>query len=214
MQNNIKREITRAAGFTMIETIIAFAVMTAAIIGPVALVAFSFSRVQSSQNKLIATNLGQEGIELVRAIRENNVICDILSNPPPVFWNDNPAGGPKLGAGSNNYFTVDATQATTLACAAASFPTPTPTATTISACSARLLNLNANGMYTYGPGAPTSFRRCITICVPSSSPPCNGAADADVSNANDQMEVISKVFWTEQGRSRSVQFQERLYNWR
>lgn len=211
----------------MIETIIAFAVMTAAIIGPVALVAFSFSRAQSSQNKLIATNLGQEGIELVRAIRENNVICDILSNPPPIAWNDNPAKGPKLGAGSNNYFTVDAndfltdsTVPKTLNCKPPGpgpdvyVPTPRPTATTESACSAALLNLNTNGLYTYGPGAPTSFRRCITICVPSSSPPCNGAADADVSNATDQMEVISKVFWTDHGIQRSIKFQERLYNWR
>lgn len=201
-------------GFTMIETIIAFGVLTAAIIGPVALVAFSFSRAQSSQNKLIATNLSQEGIELVRAIRENNVVCDILSNPPPVVWNDNPAGGQRLGQGSNNYFTVDVNDMVTLACDAVSFSTPRPTATTDSACSARLLNLDANRRYTYGPGTPTAFRRCTTICVPSSSPPCNGTADGDVSNANDQMEIISKVFWTEQGRERSLQFQERLYNWR
>jgi Tfp pilus assembly protein PilV len=203
---------SQCAGFTMIETIIAFAVMTAAIIGPVALVAFSFGRAQLSQNKLIATNLGQEGLELVRAIRENNVICDILSSPPPVAWNDNPAGGLKLGQGASNLYTVDANNAITQICGSVSFSTPRPL--TDASCSSKALNLSVNNLYTYGPGTPTSFRRCITICVPSSSPPCNGAADPDVSNANDQMEIISKVFWTEQGRERSIQFQERLYNWR
>ena len=202
------------AGFTMIETIIAFAVMTVVIIGPVALVAFSFSRAQSSQNKLIAINLGQEGLELIRAIRENNVICDTLSNPPPVLWNDNPDGGQKLGLDSNNFFTVDADDTVMLNCDTASFFTPRPTATTNSACSAKPLNLDAAGLYTYGPGTPTQFRRCVTVCVPSSSSPCNGLADNDVTMANDQMEVISKVFWTDHGLQRSIQFQERLYNWK
>ncbi len=209
----------RSAGFTMIEVIIAFGVLTAAIVGPVALVAFSFERAQSSQNKLIATNLGQEGIEIVRAIRENNVICDILSSPPPIPWNANPNGGAKLGAGSNNHFLVEAGNQTPVAAACGTFDTPRPTP--IAACDISTppwvnppLNLNASGIYTYGQGAPTLFRRCVTICVPSSSPPCNGAADADVSNAGDQMEIISKVFWTEQRRNRSIQFRERLYNWR
>lgn len=213
MQINMRYAIENK-GFTMIETIIAFGVLTAAIIGPVALVAVSFSRAQSSQNKLIATNLAQEGIELVRAIRENNIICDILSSPPAIAWNNNPEGGPKLGQGNNNYFTVDANDMVALACDTAPFPTPRPTPTTQSACSTRNLNINTAGLYTYDPGTPTSFRRCVTVCVPSSSSPCNGAADPSVGNANNQMEIISKIFWTEQGRERSIQFQERLYNWR
>lgn len=196
----------------MIETVIAFGVLVAAILGPVTLVAFSLAQSRASQNKLIAINLGQEGIELVRAIRDNNVICDTLSSPPPVAWNNNPNGGQGLGRGAANLYTVDANDTVTQTCASASFPTPRPTAD--ANCGTRSLNLNTSNLYAYAAGTPTIFRRCVTICVPSSSAPCNGANDPDVSAASDQMEVISKVFWTDRGLQRSIQFQERLYNWR
>ena len=189
------------------ETVIAFAVLTAAILGPVTLVAFSLGQTQASQNKLIATNLGQEGIELIRAIRENNVICNLA-------WNTNPNGGTGMGEETNNYFTVDANDRTTAV--GCTFSTPQPT--TIAACdatSAPPLNLDANGIYTHHPGPmPTPFRRCVTICVPATSAPCNGAIDPDVSTANDQIEVLSKVFWTDHGLPKSIEFRERLYNWR
>lgn len=209
----------RKKGFTMVETVIAFGVLVAAILGPVTLVAFSLAQAQSSQNKLIATNLAQEGVELVRAIRENNVICDTLSSHPPpvaVAWNANPAGGQDLGQGSNNYFTVDANDMTPVngdagcGISISSFSTPLPRPTTSTACSGRALNLDANGVYTYGPGTPTLFRRCVMICVPASSSPCNEPFDSDAGNATDQMEVISTVFW----KDKHVEFRERLYNWR
>lgn len=193
----------------MIETVIAFGVLVAAILGPVALVAFSIAQSRSSQNKLIAVNLGQEGIELVRAIRDNNVICGFV-------WNKDPDSATNMGEGGNNLFTVDANETATLTCGPASFPTPKPTPDPN--CSTRALNLNANG-YTYGAGTPTPFRRCVTICIPSSSAPCNGTVDSDVdaldsSGKPTQMEIISKVFWLDRGLQRSIQFQERLYNWR
>lgn len=196
----------------MIEAVIAFGVLVAAILGPVTLVAFSLAQSKSSQNKLIAVNLGQEGIELIRTIRENNVICDRISSPPPVPWNNNPNGGSNLGQGASNLYTVDAGDTVTQTCGAASFPTPRPTAD--NDCSTRALNLTANGLYTYGAGAPTPYRRCVTVCVPASSAPCNGVADPDVGAASDQMEVISKVFWVDRGLERSVEFRERLYDWK
>lgn len=203
------------AGFTMIETVIAFAVLTAAILGPVTLVAFSLAQARSAENKLIAVNLGQEGLELIRAIRENNVICDSLSSHPPpvaVAWNANPNGGQALGQGTNNLFTVDANDSATMSCGSVTFSTPRPTATPTSATSP--LNLNANGLYTYGAGTPTLFQRLITVCVPATSAPCNGAIDSDAVAASDQMEVISRVSWTDRGLPRSIEVRERLYNWR
>lgn len=200
-------------GFTMIETVIAFGVLVAAILGPVTLVAFSLAQAQSSQNKLIATNLGQEGLELVRAIRENNVICTAFD--PTVTWNTDPTGDLPLGE-SNKRFTVDANDRVTAPtepyAVRCGFSTPRPIVDTT--CDTRPLNLNANGVYTYGAGTPTPFQRCITICVPPSSGPCNGTDDPVVATTTDQMEVISKVFWTDRGLQRSVEFGERLYNWK
>lgn len=216
----------KSRGFTLIETVIAFAVLLAAILGPVALVAFSIGNAYSSQNKLIAINLGQEGIELVRAIRENNIICDTLSiHPPPVAvaWNANPAGGIDLGQGSNTLFTVDANDMISVnggANCGSTPPFPTPQPTIVAECDAtheQPLYLDLDGIYTHhsgGGSTPTIFWRCVQICVPANSAPCNGANDPDVTVANDQMEVISKVFWTDHGLTKSVQFEERLYNWR
>jgi len=209
---------TPSAGFTMIETIIAFGVLMAAILGPVTLVGFSLAQSQASQNKLIGVNLAEEGIELARMVRDNNVICATLSSPTPVLWNANPAGGTALGVGTNNSFTVDANDLTPTTCGVATFSTPKPTADTN--CSTRILNLNANGIYTYGPGTPTPFRRCVNIYVPASSAP-GESADPDVADldtsvppAPTQMEVITKVFWVDRGIQKSINLRERLYNWR
>ena len=58
----------------MLETIISISVLTAAIIGPTALSSRSIRYVDVARNNLIASNLAQEGLELVRNIHLNNRI--------------------------------------------------------------------------------------------------------------------------------------------
>ena len=222
-----ERRTAAITGFTMIETVVAFAVLTAAILGPLALVTYSLAQAKSARNKLIAVNLAQEGLELVRAIRDNNIICDTISSPPQVFWNHDPngGGGARLGqGGSGPKYRVDATDflPNALNCKAPAGPDvfiPTPNPIEDSSCDNagdpnKFLKLNANGLYTHGAGTPTPFLRCVTICVPATNPPCNGTPDPDVTLADAQMEVISKVSWKDHGLSRNVELRERLYNWR
>ncbi|MCD6284113.1 prepilin-type N-terminal cleavage/methylation domain-containing protein [bacterium] len=59
-------------GFTLLEVIIAIAVISIGLIGILYLVSFSISASSVAKNKLIAANLAQEGIELVRGIRDTN----------------------------------------------------------------------------------------------------------------------------------------------
>ena len=59
-------------GFTLLEVIIAIAVVFIGLIGVLYLVSFSISASSVAKNKLIAANLAQEGIELVRGIRDTN----------------------------------------------------------------------------------------------------------------------------------------------
>ena len=59
-------------GFTILEVIVAIFVITAGIIGVMALVAQTIGSVTVSSQKLIAAYLAQEGIEIVRNIRDTN----------------------------------------------------------------------------------------------------------------------------------------------
>lgn len=67
--DNKKRKIK---GFTLIEVIVAIAVILTAIVGLVGLSSFSVSGLQTAKSKVIAVNLAQEGIEIIRNMRDGN----------------------------------------------------------------------------------------------------------------------------------------------
>ena len=63
-------------GFTLIEALVALVVLTVAI-GPAIALAGSALRISTSiKDNLIATGLAQEGIEVVRSIRDDNWLTD------------------------------------------------------------------------------------------------------------------------------------------
>ncbi len=68
MNNNIKK------GFTLLETIVAVSVLVTAIIGPFNLASQTIQAQSIARNDLIAANFAQEGIELFRNYRSNNVL--------------------------------------------------------------------------------------------------------------------------------------------
>lgn len=61
-------------GFTLIETLVALAVLTMIVIGPLTLATKSISAALVSQNQITAFYLGQEAIEYVLNIRDNNFL--------------------------------------------------------------------------------------------------------------------------------------------
>lgn len=197
-------ETTLYGGFTLLETVIALTVILAAVVGPVSLITrglFSFS---FSKNKVIASHLAQEGLEIIRLVRENNIACDSLNGPAVWQWNRDPDGGPmhRLRVG------VDVQSHTTISCGDAVITTPR---LSISCSSPLLFETNPivdnADTYGYKSGTPTIFSRCIEITSPPDNP------DGDIP-ANDQMDVVSTVTWDEHGNSKSMRLQERLYNWR
>jgi len=68
MMHNNKR------GFTLLETLIAISILVTAIVGPLTLAAQTIRAQQVAKDNLIAANLAQEGIELVRNYRSNNIL--------------------------------------------------------------------------------------------------------------------------------------------
>lgn len=62
----------RQAGFTLIEAMVALVILTTALIPALFLSTQATNVSFSIKNNLTATNLAQEGVEVVRAIRDNN----------------------------------------------------------------------------------------------------------------------------------------------
>lgn len=201
-----------AMGFTLIEIVVTIAILLTALVGPVALVTRGLFNFSFAKDKLIALNLAQEGLELVRAVRENNVICDSLNGTTtPTSWNTNPSGGPMNGTyelAADDILSLNCKPLGGVTAIFISFPRPIPLA---DCDNPNPLTLTADGLYHYGAGTATAFSRCITVkaCNPG---PCV-TTDPDIP-ASDQMEMASTVKWIERGSARSVTLQGRLYNWR
>lgn len=68
----IKRgKIKTGCGFTLVETLIAVAILTLAVAGPLFTASRAIVAAQSARDQLIASYLAQEGIEYIRAMRDN-----------------------------------------------------------------------------------------------------------------------------------------------
>lgn len=63
-------------GFTLIEVLIAISLMVISLLAMVALLVRTISLNEVIANKFLAANLAQEGIEIVRNLRDNNVLSN------------------------------------------------------------------------------------------------------------------------------------------
>lgn len=203
-------------GFTLVETIVAFGLLLAALVGPVSLITQGLAGASASKNKLIASHLAQEGIELARAVRDNNILCEVLGHPA-IQWASDP-NDPTGGLIMQREYELDANQPRRLDCNTMSgtfipnamFPSP--------GCSGQALLLNSAGVYTYVSGTPSAFSRCVRICSPPNAGSCapfpGSAPDGGGIDDSDQMEIIAEVTWNERGTGQNLILRERLYNWR
>lgn len=134
-------------GFTLLETIIAVGVLAIGIVGSLTLVSKSVQTVKMSQNRLVASYLAQEGIELVRNIRDSNWAA---GDP----WDDWSGDG-NSDAGSKNFCEIAYNDADL----------------DLSTCdlfSGPFLKLDtASNFYNYTSGVDTIFKRTIFIGEPS-----------------------------------------------
>jgi prepilin-type N-terminal cleavage/methylation domain-containing protein len=120
-------------GFSLMEVIVAVAIITTTLITIISLVNFSVSSVGVGESTITAVSLAQEGLEIVRNIRDNNWL---LYKRAPDNWRDD------LGEGD---WRVQYDQLGLF-----SFSN-TP------------LKIDSNGFYQYNSGDDTLFYRKITI---------------------------------------------------
>lgn len=187
------------------EMLIAIFILLLALAATIVLIVTSIHAARDSMNKLVATNLSREGIEVVRNIRDSNWI-----NPAGEDWDSG------LDADNTAIPVIDGSSNISLDFAPADFND--------SLVNIKLLDndylqgLSAGGM-------DTSFTRLIylnPICQDSVTDPANvdeiiiDQYSTDVCAAGYEkvgIRVISEVRWHNTNSSRKVIIEDRLYNW-
>ncbi len=66
----------RTRGFTLVETLVSLAIFASAVVGMIVITSQGINDTNYSKNKLVATALSQEGIEMVRNIRDSALLGD------------------------------------------------------------------------------------------------------------------------------------------
>lgn len=128
-------------GFTIIEVMMAIFVLTVAVGGSFALIQQTLVAASINQQKLIAYYLAQEGIEIVRNIRDSNWLEK--RNVPDTPWDD----------GISEDMLIDQSRKYLVA----------HNESELISFGDMVLNLDNGGFYSYSPGTPTRFKREITI---------------------------------------------------
>lgn len=184
-------KIFSKSGFTLIETIAAIFIITVGVFGVSNLIQQVISFTAVSSSRLTATYLAQEGIEIVRNIRDTNWLQsrDPAKNSP---WNDGLADG--IWEADYTTQTFDE-----------NFPVPTDfeKCNTLDHYNCQPYGGNFlkidNGFYKYSSGGtPAPFKRKITV----------------TNTGLDILEVSVSVSWEERGRNHEVSAKENIYNWK
>jgi type II secretory pathway pseudopilin PulG len=80
------------AGFTLVETLAAITLIMVAIVAPMGLTVQSLSVAYYARDQITASNLAQEGIEIVRSMRDANVLSTSEGTPFNIFCGGSPCG--------------------------------------------------------------------------------------------------------------------------
>lgn len=195
-------KIKQQTGLTLIEVIIALAVITTGVISSLTLTSYNLTTVFASETRLVAANLAREGIEAVRQLRDSNW----LAGYP---WNQGiaEAGTYRLTVNfnpENNFWATQSQQAD------------------IDNCADCQLYFDDSGVYSHNDsGAVTVYKRLIAlrqICwqegvnnevIMEAGQSCPGGASPLVGY---QVEALVK--WTEVSRTHQLTVIDRLYDWK
>jgi len=64
-------------GFSLVETMVALAILLVAVVAPISLIGDSLHKIYYAKDEIIAISLAQEGIEMVRQARDTNMLTGI-----------------------------------------------------------------------------------------------------------------------------------------
>jgi len=220
------KNIKSGAGFTLLEVLIAISVFTIGLMGAMGLSFASYNDSANNLDRVVATNLAREGIELVRNLRDTNwltIDSNKLCSSNQCTWDEylkNPTWNGFLRIDYNDTFggfkKLEYECLIGFVCYSG---TPTD-------CTDCELYKDANGYYAHdiaATGTLTKYSRSLKvekICVDESLP--EPQDNEHLRNIKDAclvneiyigIRVASVVKWEDNG-DKSVKIVNHLYNWR
>lgn len=69
-------------GFSLVETLVALAILLVAVVGPISLIGDSLHKIYYARDEMVAINLAQEGVEVVRQMKDSNMLSAVAGVPP------------------------------------------------------------------------------------------------------------------------------------
>jgi type II secretory pathway pseudopilin PulG len=173
-------------GFTLLETLFAIFIITTGFFSVFSVVRVGIGATTTSINRLIAANLVQEGIEIIRNMRDSVYVCPIDNDWSVVVDN---------GHLNKNGCLVN------------------PINCEVDIDSNKLLDeddntyLKINGdKYQYSSGQDSIFKRWVNLTRGGGS--CSGIANSD-----DCIKVEVTVSWQEKGKNQVLQSEDYIYAW-
>lgn len=192
-------------GFTLIETMVAIAILTIAVTGPMVVASRAMVAAEIAQDQLTASYLAQEGIEYVRMMRDDEYLAAYQ------------AGGAGVSTNAWNNFLNGSDSASVTSCRFTACmldpaqPMGSGSGFSLQPCSGSSctpLYLAPTGVYTEqsSSGTATPFTRTIEVInIPKTTdPPGNPYPDK---------RIISTVSWKFHGTSYSVTITDHLTPW-
>jgi type II secretory pathway pseudopilin PulG len=142
MKNTFRKINDRLAGFSLLETIVVLFIVSVGLLGIVNLTISSLKAQTLNRNTLIAYQLSQEGLELIRNVRDNNWLADRAWD----YGITGTATGTKYKVDFSNFWPVEVND--------------------IDEATLQLASSTNPGFYLHDPASPNSlFSRMITITI-------------------------------------------------
>ncbi len=191
MGSYLENTLPKGEGQSLIETIVAIGMITVAIVAILSVGLSNLMLSGQSSERVMATNLAREGIEIVNAIRSSQRL------DPDQTW--------PYGMADGNWILAYNTENLSTNTAVFSGGSDINHCTNCYLCQ-DITNDYYNSYYSSTSCVSEQvFRRLVTISV---------GDDLGGNCSNCEKKIISTVYWQERGRPHSIQLETRLTDWR
>ena len=181
-------------GFTLIETLVAIAILTLSVAGPLLVASRALVSAQIAQEQLTASYLAQEGIEYVRMMRDDEYLAayqDGGSTVSSTAWSNfvSGTGSASIAQCVSVACTLDPINSALQPCGGMG----------MSACSSLPLYVESNGLYTQ-------------VATGNTKTPYVRTIQATPLSATEE-KIVSTVLWVSHGQTYSVSVDDHLTAW-